>query len=137
MLTRNELSPAASPVTKPPEVVTVQADRPWTDTGLDVRQGDRLTFEVTGRVRLSPGEADVTDPRGSPTGRRSPNAPVRQALVGALIGRIGESEAFDVGVRTTPVRAPRNGRLYLGVNDDYPADNQGAFRVRIIRQGAQ
>ena len=136
VLTRDELSgPAAAADT--PGVVTVQASRPWTDTGLDVRQGDQLSFEITGRVRLGPGEAEVTDPRGSPSGGRAANAPVRQALAGALIGRVGDSEAFDVGVRTSPVRAPRNGRLYLGVNDDTPGDNQGAFRVRITRQNAR
>ncbi len=136
VLTSNEMSAPVAPA-EAPGVVTVQANRPWTDTGLDVRQGDQLSFEISGRVRLGPGEPDVTEPRGSSSGSRAANAPVRQALPGALIGRVGESDAFDVGVRTSPVRAPRNGRLYLGVNDDDTADNQGAFRVRITRQRAQ
>jgi hypothetical protein len=136
VLTRNEMSEPAAPADTP-GVVTVQADRAWTDTGLDVRQGDQLSFEISGRVRLGPGEPEVTDPRGSSSGRRGVNAPVRQAFAGALIGRVGESEAFDVGVRTSPVRAPRNGRLYLGVNDDSPGDNQGAWRVRITSQNVR
>jgi hypothetical protein len=145
VLTRNEMAvattpaepPAAASAAAPLGALVVQANRPWTDSGLDVRQGDRLGFEISGRVRLAPGEAEITDPRGSPAGRRVPNAPVRQALAGALIGRIGDSEAFDIGVRTTPVRAPRNGRLYLGVNDDHLADNEGAYRVRITKQSPQ
>jgi hypothetical protein len=28
---------------------------------------------------------------------------------------------------------PANGRLMLGVNDDHYDDNDGAFRVRVIR----
>jgi hypothetical protein len=29
------------------------------------------------------------------------------------------------------VRVPRAGRLYLGVNDDHLADNQGTYRVSV------
>ena len=134
VLTRDELNPVTPGAADAPGIVTVQANRPWTDTGLDVRQGDRLSFAASGRIRLDARGADITDPRGSGSGPRSQNAPVPQALAGALIGRIGDSAAFDIGVRTTPVRAPRNGRLYLGINDDYTPDNEGAFRVRITKQ---
>jgi hypothetical protein len=35
-----------------------------------------------------------------------------------------------VGARGS-FRAPEGGRLYLGVNDDHLADNEGDFRVAI------
>jgi hypothetical protein len=34
-----------------------------------------------------------------------------------------------IGAGNTDVRAPQSGRLYLGVNDDHWADNNGEFRV--------
>ncbi|MEO7270497.1 MAG: hypothetical protein ABIX28_13335, partial [Vicinamibacterales bacterium] len=133
VLTRAEMGPTA-PTSEAPmgaRTVVVQADRSWTDTGIDVRLSDRITFEATGQIRLSRDGSDVAEPRGSSSGRRLAAAPVRQALAGALIARIGDSEPFDVGTRTAPVRAPRDGRLYLGVNDDHTADNRGAFRVQL------
>ena len=114
-----------------PKAVWVQADRRWTDTGIDVRLTDRISFAATGQIRLSSERTDVSGPEGSASGRRIPTAPVAQAAAGVLIARIGESAAFDVGTRTAPVRAPRDGRLFLGINDDRTADNQGAFRVEV------
>ena len=133
VLTRAEMGPPV-PTTDGavgPRAVLVQADRRWTDTGIDVRLTDRISFAATGQIRLSSEKTDLSGPEGSSSGRRNPAAPVPQAAAGVLIARIGESEAFDVGTRTAPVRAPRNGRLFLGINDDRTADNQGAFRVEV------
>jgi hypothetical protein len=50
----------------------------------------------------------------------------------ALIGRIGESnDYFFIGDDAGAIRVRGNGRLYLGVNDDYLRDNSGAFRVTV------
>jgi hypothetical protein len=133
VLTRAEIAPSAASTgaAAGSNVVIVQADQRWTDTGIDVRLTDRITLVATGEIRLSGERTDVAGPQGSSSGRRIAGAPVPQAAAGALIARIGESEAFDVGTRTTPVRAPRDGRLFLGVNDSRPADNRGAFRVEV------
>ncbi len=48
----------------------------------------------------------------------------------ALIGRIGE-DPFFIGDGGGPVRMRQSGRLYLGINDDYLADNSGHFRVTV------
>ena len=133
VLTRAEMGP---PAPEPEgagtaKALLVQADRRWTDTGIDVRLTDRISFTATGQIRLSSERTDLSGPEGSSSGRRIPTAPVPQAAAGVLIARIGESEAFAVGTRTAPVRAPRTGRLFLGINDDRTADNQGAFRVEV------
>jgi hypothetical protein len=136
VLTRAEIAPPA-PSTEGAtgsKVVLVQADRRWTDTGIDVRLTDRITFAATGQIWLSGERTDVAGPEGSSSGRRISGAPVPQAVAGVLIARIGASDAFDVGTRTAPVRAPRDGRLFLGVNDSRPADNQGAFQVEVTVQ---
>jgi len=133
VLTRTELAPPA-PLTEStvaPRAVVVQADRRWTDTGIDVRLTERISLVATGQIQLSSERTDVAGPQGSPSGQRIAGAPVPQAVAGVLIARIGDSEPFDVGTRTAPVRAPRNGRLFLGVNDSRTADNQGAFRVEV------
>jgi hypothetical protein len=47
---------------------------------------------------------------------------------GGLIARVGNSQVFYVGDRNA-VRAPANGRLYLGVNDGDLGNNSGDFQV--------
>jgi hypothetical protein len=78
---------------------------------------------------LSDNFNDVASPAGS-NNRRALDAPLTRAAAGALIARVGNSSIFAVGNRRQ-VRAPASGRLYLGVNDDYLADNSGEFRVMV------
>ena len=68
---------------------------------------------------------------GSRTGRTSPNAPIPGALVGALIGRVGNGRPFGIGNQTTALGMPGAGMLFLGINDDNCGDNSGQFRVEI------
>jgi len=102
----------------------------WTDSGIDVREGDTLRFDVDGRIQLSDNRSDVADAAGSVTNRRAEQAPVNSAPAGGLIARIGNSTPVYVGDRRA-LRAPRSGRLYLGVNDDFLADNEGEYRVSV------
>jgi Ca2+-binding EF-hand superfamily protein len=112
------------------EQVTVSAARQWNDTGIDVRAGDIVRLEADGSVTLS-SDTDVADPGGARSGRRAAGAPFPQHPAGSLIGRIGDSEPFYIGDRTSLGRAPASGRLFLGVNDDHFPDNDGYFRVTI------
>jgi hypothetical protein len=109
--------------------VTVQANQPWTSTGVTVRTGQTLTFSTTGNVQLSDDTNDVADANGSKGARYAAGAQIKTVLAGALIGRIGTNgQPFAVGNQTTIV-APAAGLLYLGVNDDGFADNKGNFQV--------
>lgn len=110
------------------QVVRVNAQTRWTDTGIVVRAGDTLELRADGTVTMSDAN-DLADPVGSRTGRLAPNAPLPQVPAGALIGRIGDSQPFLVGDRDTIERVQNSGRLYLSVNDDYLGDNNGQFRV--------
>jgi hypothetical protein len=49
---------------------------------------------------------------------------------GGLIARIGDGPPLFVGADPL-LRANASGELYLGVNDDFLADNRGEFRVKI------
>jgi Ca2+-binding EF-hand superfamily protein len=111
--------------------VMVDARQRWTDTGIDVRRGDMLVFDAQGQVTLSGNANDTATPAGSASGRRAGDAPVSSQPAGGLVARIGQSAPVYVGARTTRLRAPVSGRLYLTVNDDHLGDNSGEFRVNI------
>jgi hypothetical protein len=129
-LTRSELGGGGGTVGTAGDVVVVNSSTRWTDTGIDVRVGDMLTFDADGTVTLSDNAGDIADPSGASSGRRAANAPVGNAPAGGLIARIGPGAPVYVGDRRA-VRVPRAGRLYLGVNDDHLADNEGTYRVTV------
>lgn len=108
--------------------VTVEANRGWVDTGIDVRRGDILQIQATGSVTLSTNPSDVADPAGSRTNRRAASAPMPGDPAGALIARVGNAAPMLAGGRQS-ITANGTGRLFLSVNDDFFDDNQGAYRV--------
>ena len=112
--------------------VAVPGNAAWTPTGQTVRRGERLSFSATGEVRLSTDASDVANANGSRAGRKSAGAPVPDAAAGALIARVGNSAPFPIGENQT-VTMPANGQLFLGINDDHVADNQGGYRVTLQR----
>jgi len=110
--------------------VVVNAAEPWQDTGVVVRAGQTVYFEASGRVRWGPGRQD--GPEGERNSPRNDSRPMPNRPAAALIGRVGESnDYFFIGDDTGPIRVRGNGRLYLGVNDDYLRDNSGSFRVTV------
>jgi hypothetical protein len=112
--------------------VTVVGNQQWTPTGFAVRRGEMIRFNATGEVMWSPEAADRATPRGAASGRKSGNPPVAGAPGGALIGRIGNGQAFIVGSQPG-VRMPASGMLFLGINDDVVDDNTGDFMVTFSR----
>lgn len=124
----------ASDATTTPRVVRVNAQQRWTDTGIDVRAGDVVTFDSRGTIRLSSDSNDVATPAGSRKPGRAAPATNVNAAAGALIARIGDSAQIVVGDRRS-APAPMGGRLYLGINDDHLPDNNGEFEVTVGIQG--
>lgn len=112
--------------------IVVAANRTWTDTGITVRQGDRVSFNASGEIRLSSNANDVATPAGATSGRRPNGGPMPQVLAGALLGRIGPTSIFAIGNQAVPLTMPADGRLFLGINDDDVADNSGEFRVDVV-----
>jgi hypothetical protein len=110
--------------------VVVNASDPWRDTGIVVRAGQTVYFEASGKVRWGPGRQDGPD--GEHNSPRNEARPMPNRPAAALIGRIGESnDYFFIGDDTGAIRVRGNGRLYLGINDDYLRDNSGSFRVTV------
>jgi len=102
---------------KPPEL-DITGTSAWTDTGIDLKAGDTLRISATGSVHFT--GAKENGPEGLARGWLDliRILPVNEAGRGALVGRIGSSDAtrpFLIGPRTE-IKAPADGRLFLRVN---------------------
>lgn len=117
--------------------VAIPGTAQWVDTGVSVRQGQALTITATGQVVLSADPNDKASPNGALSGRKAANAPLPDAMAGALIGRIGNGRPFPIGAGPSNIAAPGSGELYLGINDDGMGDNSGQFEVQIGGAGSQ
>jgi hypothetical protein len=133
--------PRTRETTVPRTPVEVVLDVPGTsrgtDTNIDVRTGDQITFTTTGTVIAGRriGEVGPEGAKSSGFGAIVGTRPLPNSGAGALIGFIRQangqaSQVFLVGTQLT-FTAPADGRLYLLINDDNYSDNGGAFRVTI------
>ena len=104
------------------------ANNGWTNSGLVVRQGQRLKISSTGRVSLGGGR--FSTPSGI-TGTDNDKL-MRTESTGALIAVIGDDndDFLLIGTRRDFV-AQRDGVLFLGVNEGNLADNTGTYDVVI------
>ena len=109
--------------------VTVSADVPWNDVGIDVRAGQTIYFSATGRVNWGPGRRD--GPAGERDSPRNSTRPIPGRPAAGLFGRVGGQDPFFIGDEQGPIRMREPGRLYLGINDDYLQDNSSNFRVTV------
>lgn len=109
--------------------VVVEGRHPWVDSGLIVRKGDRLSFEAEGMIQWGDKPDQVAGPEGH-------GAKPGKLGVGGLIGRVRyNGKPFPIGNTRTPIAMPKDGKLFLGINDFIFGDNAGLFAVRIVRQG--
>src|SRR5205085_1340887 len=115
-----------------PVRVRVRADNTangWTDSGLMVRKGQRLRVTATGRVSL--GNGNFSTPTGLPrlvdTEKLMRNEPT-----GELIAVIGDDNDDFIPIGASrEFYAPRDGRLFLGVNEGNLSDNTGSYDALI------
>lgn len=118
--------------------VAVNAADPWTSTGINVRTGDMLRFQVSREIRFGPGANDIATADGNANADAGTTLfrrlPVTSLPVGGLIGKVGNGRAFSIGSAPQLIRMPANGTLFLGINDLTFNDNSGWFRVVISRQ---
>jgi len=112
--------------------VIVSGDVPFVDAGIDVQAGQQLYFDSVGTVWWRNNRKDGPD--GDVTADYNPKRPLPRRGTAALIGKVGQesTELFFIGSDPGPIRIQNSGRLFLGVNDDYFADNHGNFRVVVF-----
>jgi len=109
--------------------VDVSARNQWTDAGVNVRNGQTIYFEASGRIRWGSNRQD--GPEGENNSPRNANRPIPGRPAAALIGRVGEDAPFFIGSATEGIRVRGSGTLFLGVNDETFEDNSGSFRVTV------
>jgi Ca2+-binding EF-hand superfamily protein len=130
-------APGTNPGINPPgsgagsRTVHVNAQVRWTDAELNVRAGDTLTIDASGKITMST-ETDIATPGGS--NRTAPDSPILNQSAGGLIARIDNYGPIWIGNKRQIV-VPVTGRLFLGVNDDHLADNTGEYVVTVGVQG--
>jgi hypothetical protein len=112
--------------------VSVRADAAnngWTNSGLVVRQGQRLRINASGRVSL--GRGRFSQPGGLNTIQDTDKL-MRNEATGALIAVIGDDndDFILIGPRREFV-AQRDGVLFLGVNEGDLTDNTGSYDIVI------
>jgi hypothetical protein len=101
----------------------------WTDSGLMVRKGQRLRISATGRVSL--GEGRFSTPTGLPRVVDTEKL-MRNEPTGTLIAVIGDDNDDFIAVGANrEFYAPRDGRLFLGVNEGKLEDNTGSYDALI------
>jgi hypothetical protein len=111
----------------------VPAQRPWLNTALVLRPGQKITVHAEGQVRgcLAPSDDWAFGP-WQPDGMTHDGK-----LFFALVGRIqsnGQEETFVLGSKGS-FTANTNGALHLGVSDIAHFDNEGAYLVRVLIDG--
>jgi hypothetical protein len=128
--------------------ILVAGNAAWTDTGIDVVQGQAVEFNAEGMISLQRGnpQADC-GPDGYDL--RTIQQPLPDSNLGALIGKVviavtvtkdkktgrdkseEAAEFFPIGARNR-VEMPAKGRLFLGVNELVIGDNAGEFTVTVV-----
>lgn len=133
--TPNAVGTAGSAEATPPQPgeVRVQANQAWTDTGIQVKKGDRVSFRANGQINYGQSAGQTAGPDGSGS-MHQPSYPVPVMPVGGLIGKVGNSPAFPIGSNAQAIVMPSDGRLMLGINDNELGDNSGYFSVVVTKQ---
>jgi hypothetical protein len=116
-----------------PGEVRVQANLAWNDTGLQVKKGDRVSFQASGQISFGQSSGQTAGPDGN-SSMHQQDYPVPVMPVGGLIGKVDNAAAFPIGSNTRPIVMPADGRLMLGVNDNELRDNSGFFSVIVRKQ---
>ena len=112
--------------------VSVSAQQPWVDTGVDLKAGEALTISANGQWTNGGNPQVFIGPDGY-VGFRLPDATLGSANFAALIGKVGD-QVFFVGSAYKGT-SPGTGRLYLQMNDlaNSFADNSGKLDVVVKR----
>jgi len=144
-----ESSQSVPPDLEPVKQMTVSGVSNWTDTGLDVVEGQEYVVRATGGISLQ---------RGNPTAYCGPDGydlktaqqPLPDRNIGALVGRVvllisvekdpetkkeirnERIEVFYIGSESR-VMMPLKGRFFLGINENVAGDNSGEFKASIFR----
>lgn len=132
---------AAAPPSQPPSAelrvsqeIQLTGESSWTDTGIDVRAGERLLITASGSMRYADAKQDA-GPAGLTRGFKDllRILPFNDAGRGAVIGCIGDKETaqpFLIGAKKD-LLSPIDGRLSVGINQASNDTGTGTYTVRV------
>ena len=114
-----------------PRIVTINfpSNVLWFDTGLIVGPGEQVSLQASGTINASTVLGFVkmpSGPDGQPALGVGPSVP--GLPIGALIGKIGNEDAFLIGQNAT-VGSTNGGHLYLAANSLMSVFNKGTWQV--------
>jgi len=129
--------------------VTVDPQRSWAPTGIQVNRGDRVRLAISGQWACGK-KGEMVGPEGYDPSQTqfshyylNPREGPKQfdgAPYGALLVRIGEGPSFALG-RTRSFVADRSGPLLFDVNEvadpSWRRDNRGALRIKVFVQSGE
>jgi serine/threonine-protein kinase len=135
---RQSLAPVLAPTML---TVSVDSNRAWTDTGIDLRASDTAAIVADGTIRVAADRRiGIQKPGGfypncirakQLFGQPAGPVPASQLSCWSLLGRVrAGGTIFEIGKQGT-VPPGSAGRLYLGVNDDDYTDNSGYWQAVI------
>ena len=134
---RQSLAPVLAPTML---TVSVDSNRAWTDTGIDLRASDTAAIIADGTIRVAADRRiGIQKPGGfypncirakQLFGQPAGPVPAPQLSCWSLLGRVRGGPIFEIGKQGT-VPPGSAGRLYLGVNDDDYTDNSGYWQAVI------
>jgi serine/threonine protein kinase len=117
--------------------IRLPGGQPWTDTGLDLAEGQTVRLSASGTIVFSRTDPRPEGPNGSGVAcYQNGNTFAVPFVAGdlpchSLLGRIGSSgRIFEIGAERQ-FRAAGSGRLYLGINDNFFPDNTGSWTAEV------
>jgi len=113
---------------------TLEGAKVWTDTGITLEPGQRITLSAEGKLRYSDVKAD-NGPEGLTRGFKDliRILPFNDAGRGAFIGKIGDpdiAQPFLIGAKKEIV-SPISGKLFIGINQATSDTGDGSYKVKI------
>jgi len=123
------VSAGSQPITLSVKVLADNTSNGWTNSGFVVQKGQRIKVISTGRVSLGGGR--YATPEGI-TSLPDAEKLMQSQPTGGLIGVLGDdnNEFIFLGAGRE-FTAPRDGALFLGVNEGNLNDNSGVFEVKV------
>ena len=132
-------APSAAPAVVPAKKrlskdFTLKSDSVWTDTGIDLKPGEKMVVSASGTLRYADAKSD-NGPEGLARGFKDllRILPFNDSGRGSLIARIGDADTaqpFLIGASKDTVSIV-TGRLSIGINQGKNDSAEGSYSVHV------
>ncbi|HXG84388.1 MAG TPA: hypothetical protein VNI84_10205 [Pyrinomonadaceae bacterium] len=120
---------ALKPITLNVSVLADNTSNGWTNSGFVVRKGQKIRIDGSGRISLGGGRFTTSEGISS---LADANKLMPKEATGGLIAVIGDDNNDFIFIGSgREFTAPRDGALFLGVNEGNLDDNSGKYDVKV------